>query len=267
MGYGFNGTTSLTYSKKRERWESGGEHNCTFYAHDDGTFSAWSYLQKIVIYDEKLKKHIYNCTTFSRTTNSHQSAIRNMLESRVGREGYIYVDMSTLNQGFIFEKLSIDAYHIEVVKKYFPKKLKEFLKSLEDKNNKIKKMQSFRRLEKAVESFRYANKKNWIKAVAAINELGIKSYKPTISFDAIYKGNELGLSLDEIGLYFDISDRQIEYTINFGSIEFLDILYKNGKLNLIVEKFNNLDKNNWQYNNQSKVYSEFQAKFKLGDLC
>jgi len=193
----FSSSCNLVFKKRQNKWQNSTD-SCHVLTMNDKTFQAWSYAEVIFQYDSKLEKYIFNYYKFSNTTSNHQYALSSFLKKRVNISDIIYCNMTTLNNGFKYENLDIDAENIEVVEKYFPKKIKHFKNEIEKKDIAKKESEKLARLYKNIRNINYKSKKGLLKA---IKDSRAKN-REFIGVDKMLKLYRLGFTSDEITFYY-----------------------------------------------------------------
>lgn len=163
----YSGSTNLKFSKKRNQWENGGQHNCVIDVNENEKdyVKGWSYSQIIFYYDNELNKWIFNDYKFSVTTTSHQYELWSRLKGIASENDIIVTRSYSINDGFKYEKLENTELNIDLVTKYFPKKLENFKNTLKENEIQAKKYKSQNAMRKKVDRLDYATKENLLKAL------------------------------------------------------------------------------------------------------
>lgn len=223
-----SGYTNLKFSKKRNQWENSSQSCRVIVNENENDFvKAYSYGETIFCYEDSLKSWIFNWCKFSVTTTTHQNALWNSLK-KVAHDNIIGGYFTTLNNGFNFERLEISTNNLDLVERYFPNKLADFKKSIEDKKQTEKKGNSKKLALKNLENLKYKTKKAALKAFQKLFDYNARPY--TINTDLYRAVLKYELTHDEIKKYFRPSDMStiLAYRI-----------FKNGHLKLLCSEISN----------------------------
>jgi hypothetical protein len=208
----YNGKSSnLKWSKKREQWENSTK---SIRIHKD--YEAWSYGEKIG-YKYSNKIYMINMHSFSVTTSRHQSTLRGFLTDKLFGREIVLVDMGTMNYGLDYERLTVIRYNMEIVERFYPKKLKEFEVRVTAKEKSDREWRNKEAKRKKIERLGYKTKAGFEKAMLEVNYTRRKDIRHS---SEMIKLLDMGYSWEAI------KQEWIGGRINIGISDWIDLRWK-----------------------------------------